>query len=92
MVLLEAMTFGVVPFAYDSFSAVHDIIEDGKTGILVTPFSIKEYADKLAILMNEKEKCLQMSENCIENAVRFDLSNILVRWESLFDSLEKSFS
>ena len=71
MVLPEAMSFGTVPFAFDSFSAVHDIIEDGKTGVLVPPFSIKEYANKLAQLMSDEEKRNLMSENCLKDVTRF---------------------
>lgn len=89
MVLPEAMALGVVPFAFNSFPAVHDIIEDNKTGILVTPFSIKEYAEKLALLMSEEERRQQMSENCMKDVTRFSLDNIVNQWEKLFDSLLK---
>lgn len=87
MVLTEAMAFGTVPFAFDSYSAVHDIIEDGRTGVLVTPFSIKEYADKLTLLMQDEEERDRMSENCIKDVTRFSLDNIVNKWESLFNSL-----
>lgn len=32
MVLIEAQQYGCVPMAFDSFEAVHDIIEDGENG------------------------------------------------------------
>ena len=89
MVLTEAMAFGTVPFAFDSYSAVHDIIEDGKTGILVKPFSIKEYADKLALLMNDEDERKRMSENCMSDVIRFSLDNILNQWITLFNSLQE---
>lgn len=87
MVLPEAMAFGVVPFAFDSFPAVHDIIEDGKTGVLVTPFSIHEYVDKLALLMNNEEKRIRMSEDCMKDVTRFSFDNVVYKWEHLFNSL-----
>lgn len=87
MVLTEAMAFGTIPFAFNSYSAVHDIIEDGKTGFLVKPFSIKEYAQKLEQLMNNEDKRIQMSNNCVESVTRFSLDNIITKWESLFNSL-----
>ena len=74
--------------AFDSYSAVHDIIEDGKTGILVKPFSIKEYADKLAILMDDEDERKRMSENCMSDVIRFSLDNILNQWITLFNSLQ----
>lgn len=38
LVLVEAMSYGVVPMAFNSFSNCSDIIDDDKNGILVTPF------------------------------------------------------
>ena len=52
MVLPEAMSFGVVPLAFDSFPAVSDIIIDNKNGFLIPPFSIKQYVKKIEILIN----------------------------------------
>lgn len=51
MVLTEAMQFGCVPVAFNSFEAIADIIIPEKTGELVTPFSIKEYKEKLSLLI-----------------------------------------
>lgn len=87
MVLPEAMAFGVVPFSFNSFPAVTDIISDGKTGFLIEPFSIKEYANKLALLMNNENVRIQMSKNCMKFVTRFSLDNIVPQWEDLFYSL-----
>lgn len=89
MVLTEAMAFGTIPFAFASYSAVHDIIKEGETGYLVEPFSIAEYVDKLSLLMSDKEKRIQMSYNCMRDVVRFSLDSIIGQWENLFRSLIK---
>ena len=34
LVLPECMSFGVVPAVYGSYSAVYDIVEDGKNGLI----------------------------------------------------------
>ena len=39
--IVEAMSFGVVPIVLDSYTAVHDILEDGKDGRIV-PYRSKE--------------------------------------------------
>lgn len=88
MVLPEAMAFGTVPFAFDSFSAVHDIIENGKTGFLIRPFSIKEYARKLEVLMYDEKKRKQISENCIQSVNRFYIDSVINQWISLLESLQ----
>lgn len=89
MVLPEAMSFGVVPFSFNSYSAIHDIIEDGKTGVLVKPFSTKEYVAKLALLMSDEDKRIRMSENCMKDVTRFSLDNIVNQWITLFNSLQE---
>lgn len=89
MVLPEAMAFGTIPFAFDSFPAVHDILEEGKTGFLVKPFSIKEYVRKLEVLMSDEDKRTVMAQNCMNDVTRFSLDNIVGKWEALFNSLEK---
>lgn len=37
LVIAECMSFGVVPIVYGSYSAVYDIIENGKNGAIVEP-------------------------------------------------------
>ena len=41
MVLNEAIISKCIPILFDSFPAARDIIEDGKSGILIKPFDIK---------------------------------------------------
>lgn len=89
MVLPEAMAFGTIPFAFDSFPAVHDILEEGKTGFLVKPFSIREYARKLEILMSDEDKRTVMAQNCMNDVTRFSLDKIIGEWEALFNSIDK---
>ena len=54
MCLTEAMQFGCVPIAFDSFSAVYDIIKPGETGELVKSFDKKEYVGKLIHLIDDE--------------------------------------
>lgn len=87
MVLTEAMSFGTIPFAFDSYSAVRDIIEDGNSGVLITPFSIKEYANKLALLMSDENRRRLYSNNCLKAVTRFRIETIVEQWEDLFKTL-----
>lgn len=88
MVLTEAMTFGVVPVAFNSYAAVTDIIEDGKTGILVPPFSSSEYADALKILMTDEELLERMSRLCMCSVSRFGIQHVASQWEEQFAKLK----
>ncbi|MFI3315867.1 MAG: glycosyltransferase [Rikenellaceae bacterium] len=89
MVLVEAQQYGCVPMAFDSFEAVHDIIEDGVNGVIVSPFNTKEYANKLYDLCQDKTRREQMAIAGIESVKRFDSKIIVGEWLELFEELIK---
>ena len=51
MVLPEAMGFGVVPVAFNSFAALDDIMIDGEDGFKINPFDENAFYEKLIALM-----------------------------------------
>lgn len=86
LVLLEAMGAGVVPFAFDSFESLKDIINDSENGYIVTPpFNVDEYVSKMLTFerMSEMEK-LKMRYNAVEKVNKFSLENIANKWIDLF--------
>lgn len=85
MCLTEAMQFGCVPIAFDSFPAVHDVIIPGETGELVKPFNKKEYIYKLTHLMEDDNYRTQLSQKGFEYVKKFDISNILPKWIELIN-------
>ena len=87
MVLIEAMRYGVVPVAFDSYASVKDIIDDKKNGLLVNPFNLNEYANALSMLMTNVEQRESMAYNSIIKADTFTISNIGERWLQLFEKL-----
>lgn len=89
MVLPETMTFGTVPIAFNSFTAIKDIIEDNKNGVLVTPFSINEYVEKLKMLMENAQLREQMGRECIEGVKKISITEIVNQWERLFNEILK---
>ncbi|WP_300699449.1 glycosyltransferase [Bacteroides sp.] len=89
MVLTEAMTFGTIPVLFNSFASVTDIIEDGQNGILVPPFSCKQFAWKLGALMKDETLRAEMSVKCMESVKQFDIQYVADKWEEVFNSLKK---
>lgn len=85
MVLVEAMQFGCVPIAFESFEAVHDIILQGKTGEVVKPFDLKEFRRRLSMLMESDDYRERLSIAAFEHVKRFDVSGITEQWEHLFE-------
>lgn len=85
MCLTEAMQFGCVPIAFDSFSAVYDIIKPGETGELVKSFDKKEYVGKLIHLIDDETYRKKLSKNAFQYVKRYDIANILPKWIELIE-------
>ncbi|MBP5716045.1 MAG: glycosyltransferase [Bacteroidales bacterium] len=84
LVIVEAMSYGVVPVVYGSYESVYDIITDGRDGFIThTPFDCEEMSERVATLMNDTALRQSMSEQAVESSKRFELSNILNQWNEL---------
>ena len=84
MVLTEAMQCGAVPVAFNSFASVTDIIDDGRNGILIKPFSIKQYEKALRELMDSPDLLNRMSKYAQQDIKRYSVENVVDLWEALF--------
>ncbi len=91
LVLAECMSFGVVPVVYNSFSAVHDIIDDGVNGIIVPQkagcFDKGLMAERLCLIMQDEELRQCMAINAIERSKQFSIDNIYGEWQKVFSKL-----
>ena len=85
--LIEAMQYGAVPIAFNSYLSVTDIVEDRVNGRLITPFKINEYSDVLADLMSSQKKLERLSAAAKHSVRKFDLSIIGEQWITLFKKL-----
>ncbi|MCL1851250.1 MAG: glycosyltransferase [Bacteroidetes bacterium] len=83
LTLTEAQQMGVVPVAFDTFGAVHDIIEDKYNGLIIPNNDIERYADKLAWLMQHDEERQTMACNAVESSKKFHPSEIGKQWVKL---------
>ncbi len=84
LVLAEGLSNGVIPMAFSSFPTSMQLIKNGENGILIKPFDVDEYAEKLSFLMDNDNIRAHMREN--HKMTLFDLSPDIVynQWESLF--------
>lgn len=87
LVLVEAIQYGCTPLAFDSYASVHDIIESGKNGYIVTSFNENEYAQKLDLLMSDENLRLKMANNGRESINRFSPKDIASQWVFLFKKM-----
>lgn len=84
LVLAEAMQFGVVPFAFDSFTAVHDIIDDN-SGFIIRSFNINDYIKAFGSFISFVDI---PPSYAIEKSKNFRKSIILDKWKSLLEQLK----
>lgn len=84
LVLAECMSFGVVPVVYGSYSAVYDIIEDGKDGIIVPKtdegFNAIEMAKRTGDIMRDSEKINNMALAAIDKSKNYSVDKIYEQW------------
>ena len=84
LVLAEAMQFGVVPFVYDTFSSVYDVISDSNNGYIIPPFNKKEFVTRFTHFISlTKESQLQMRINAITSSEGFSARNVLHAWKNI---------
>lgn len=87
LTITEAQQCGCVPIAFDSYSAVHDIIDSGRNGIIAPEGDIDEYARQLQALMNNPQELQRMSENARMDCMRYSRENIAKQWKTLLENL-----
>ena len=89
LVLAECMSFGVIPAVYNSYSAVGDIIANGKNGIVI-PYHQEGYkADEAAGLLNsimeDEGKREAMAQAAIEKSKDYSVEKIYEEWLETFE-------
>ncbi|MBQ6748608.1 MAG: glycosyltransferase [Paludibacteraceae bacterium] len=87
LTITEAQQYGCVPIAFDSYSAVHDIIQSGRNGYIIQEGDIDAYAAQLKELMNNDQLRNTLAQNAIKDVQRFSRENVAVQWKTLLESL-----
>ena len=87
MVLLEAAQNGLPMVSFDIQTGPSEIIEDGKNGFLIPPFSIEDMREKVEYLITHEKVRDVFSKNTGSIQKRFDADSITVQWEQLLDRL-----
>lgn len=87
MVLIETSMFGCVPMAFSSFASIYDVIDNGVNGVLVDPFDLKQYKEKLERLMNDEPYRIQLQQEALKINLKFKKEDIVQQWISLFEEV-----
>lgn len=92
LVIVEGMSFGVVPVVLGSYSAVYDILKNKKNGIIVpydkqAGFHAKEMAKEISWLIEHKSEREKIAQCAYESSRNFALDKIATSWLSVIKSL-----
>jgi glycosyltransferase involved in cell wall biosynthesis len=88
LVIIEAMSRGVVPVVLNSFTACADVIPNDSIGLKIpTPFEATAFADAINRLEADPSKLQAMSTDAIEWSKQFSPDAITDRWLELFNRL-----
>lgn len=88
MTILETVQNACIPIAYDSYSSVHDIIQNGQNGFLIKNNDEQSYANTMLKLMSDEKELQIMAINALESSKRFSISTITSKWLALFEELK----
>lgn len=85
LVLVEAQSYGCVPVALDSFTALHDIVENRKNGVIIDyPYQVEKFVSAISKLIEDKEMLEKCEGNAIKNVDKFKLQCVMNMWFKLF--------
>ena len=88
LVIAEAMSYGVVPFAFNSFESLSDIIDNNKNGYIIKAFDIEDYVKKIIEFTSSENSEKQMIRvKAQEKAKKFSQHNIAIEWDNLFHDI-----
>ena len=88
MIMLEAQAYGIPIVAFNCKCGPMDVITDGIDGYLVTEGDCEELAQRIANLMKDDKRRLQMGKEAHKSSGRYSEENIMYKWTTLFQQLK----
>ena len=90
LVLIESLASGLTPVAFECKNGPKQMMGDSRLkDFLVQPFDVKEFAEKLKILMENESLRTEMSKEAVNVSKRYELIPIMELWQETFSHLIK---
>jgi len=87
MVLPEAMSYGVVPVAFNSFAALSDVVENDINGLIVDEENTEAYRKALILLMTNEAYRSSLANKGLEVIELFSIEKIGEKWLKVINSI-----
>lgn len=92
LVLAECMSLGVIPIVYNSYSAVGDIIEDMKDGVIIPyrqdGYNAFEAASLLNSVINDDSLRNKLMQFAIKKSENYKIETISKQWMKLLNDIQ----
>ena len=83
----RSKSFGLPIVAFDCKTGPSEIINNNKDGFLIKNENIEELAEKLLLLINDRDKLEKFSLEARKSAKRFTLEEIIKNWQELLEKI-----
>ncbi|MDD6553270.1 MAG: glycosyltransferase [Prevotellaceae bacterium] len=83
LTILESKQFGVVPIAFNTFGAVHDIIHNGEDGYIIEERDNAQYVASLKKLMTDSALRKDMALRGLDNLSPFNVEQVIKKWNEI---------
>ena len=83
IVLIEAMSHGIPCIAFTSAEGANDLITNDYNGYLIENRDHDKMIEKIELLINDKEKRLELGKNAREFSLKYSSENIKKEWIDL---------
>lgn len=83
LVLLESMSYGVVPIAFNNFVSLTDIIDSELNGYIIPSNDKNRFLEKLIYLTENQTILQKMSKASIQKSSKFSIKEIGEQWHKL---------
>lgn len=87
LVIVEAMSCSLPVVSFDCENGPRSIMTDGEDGFLVPSFNIRYFADRIMLLIKDKNLRKQMGEKGRLKSQQYSIEKIALQWKELFDNL-----
>ena len=87
LVVVDGMSYGVVPVVYGSYSTIYDILDNGVDGFITSyPYNKEETLKALKSLMDGEKQLRRMSEAAKIKSQLFSVDSVYKKWIDLLNS------